>query len=90
MSEEIARTFGVEAVEGGYRVAVREGMVIEIWLMLFNWRLVCFEKGNQVSVAHGFCFFGRSMDTFARALAAAREWEHPLTEKPSDYDKQAF
>lgn len=80
----------VEEIENGFRVRLTEEYSIEVWRMLFNWRLVILEPDQQVSVWHGYCFFGTDLTSLARAIAAGLAWEDPMHTDPPDFDKKAF
>ena len=88
--EELAKALGIEESESGFIVARRDGWVIEVWLMLFNWRLVAYRDDDRLSVVHGFCYFGRGVDALSRAVVAGKDWMDPINQKPEGFDKQAF
>lgn len=74
--------------EQGFRLQQTDEYTVEVWRMIVNWRLVVFT--NEVTVNHGYCFFGTGLGTLARAVAVGLEWEDPLNTDPSDFDKKAF
>ncbi|PPG15022.1 hypothetical protein [Rathayibacter rathayi] len=80
----------VVPVENGFRVQATEEYVVEVWKMLFNWRLVVMPPGQQVEVTDGFCYFGTGLESLARAVAAGLRWTDPMTTRPEGFDKQAF
>lgn len=77
-------------IENGFRLQSTDAYVVEVWKYLYNWRLVVLLPNQQVTVEHGFCFFGRGLESLARAVAAGLIWEDPLHSLPPDFDKQAF
>lgn len=76
--------------ENGFRLQETEEYTVECWAMLTNWRLIVMRTGQETTVEHGYCYFGRSFETLARAVAAGLSWENPLHSAPEGYDKQAF
>jgi hypothetical protein len=74
----------------GFRVKETEDYVVEVWKMLFNWRLVVMLPNQTLTTEHGYCYFGTDLETLARACAAGLEWEDPLHTDPKGYDKKAF
>lgn len=61
---------------------------IEVWPMLYNFRLVVYR--NEISVDKGYCFFGVTDKSLQRAIQAGIDWEDPLNTDPPDWDKRAF
>jgi len=74
----------------GFKVKETEEYVIEVWKMLFNWRLMVLEPNQKDSAAHGYCYFGTGADALLRAIAAGQQWEDPYNSDPIGYDKKAF
>lgn len=74
----------------GFRLRETDEYVIEVWGMLYNWRLVVMRANQDLFVEHGYCYFGRGLTSLARAIAAAAEWDDPLHTDPPGYDKKAF
>ncbi len=72
----------------GFRLQQTDEYTVEVWRMIYNWRLVVFR--DEVSVEHGYCFFGTGLEPAARAVAAGLAWEDPLHTDPPDFDKKAF
>ena len=72
----------------GFQLQKTEEYTVEVWRMIVNWRLVVFT--DEISVHHGYCFFGTSLESLARAVAAGLEWEDPLNTDPPGFDKKAF
>jgi hypothetical protein len=81
---------GMVPIENGYRLQECDEYVVEVWRMMFNWRLVVMLPNQTALVEHGFCYFGTSLESLARAVAAGIAWEDPLHTAPNGYDKQAF
>lgn len=77
-------------VSQGWRVRRTAEWTIEVWAMLYNWRLVVYRTGSTTTVEKGYCFMGRGLDSLTRAVAAGREWHDPLNSDPPDWDKRAF
>jgi len=77
-------------IQNGFRLQSTEGYVVEVWKYAFNWRLVVLLPNQQITVEHGYCYFGRGLDSLARAVAAGLEWVDPLHRHPEGFDKQAF
>lgn len=77
-------------IENGFRLAQTGEYVIEVWAYLFNWRLVVMPPNQKLIVSHGYCYFGRGLETLTRAVAAGLEWEDPMHTDPPGFDKKAF
>lgn len=77
-------------ISNGFRLQETDEYVVEVWVMLFNWRLVVMPPNQQQVVSHGYCYFGRDLGTLARAVAAGLEWRDPMNTEPAGYDKRAF
>lgn len=80
----------VTEIENGFRLQSNDQYVVEVWRMLFNWRLVVMLPNQSVTIKHGFCYFGTDLETLARTIASGLAWEDPLNTKPNGFDKQAF
>lgn len=80
----------IQEVETGFRLQETEDYVVEVWPMLFNWRLVVMLPNQNVTIEHGYCYFGRGLDALAKATAAGLIWSDPLNSPPEGFDKQAF
>ncbi len=66
-------------------------VIVEVRLMMFNWRLVCTRVEERgIFIAHGYCYFGRDERTLQRAIEAGLAWEDPLHTPPAGFDKHAF
>jgi len=92
-NDSVARGLNDERIiptENGFRLQTTDEYVVEVWAMLYNWRLIVMLPNQTITVEHGFCYFGRDFETLARAVAAGLTWENPLTDAPEGYDKQAF
>jgi hypothetical protein len=76
--------------ENGYRLQETETFTVEVWKMLFNWRLVVMPPHQQVETTHGYCYFGTNLESLARAVAAGLQWTDPMNTAPVGFDKQAF
>lgn len=81
---------GVTKSEFGYRVQETEEFTVEVWRYAFNWRLVSFVSGQELTTERGYCFLGTDSLSFQRALLAGLAWENPLEQDPPDFDKRAF
>jgi hypothetical protein len=81
---------GMEPIENGYRLQACDEYVVEVWRMMFNWRLVVMLPNQTSTIEHGFCYFGTSLESLARAVAAGIAWDDPLHTLPGGFDKQAF
>jgi hypothetical protein len=79
----------IEEIEGGYRVQRGDGYVVDVMRMAFNWRVVL-HPDNGAFYDRGFCYFGVTFESLARAVAAAVAWEDPYNTLPEGFDKQAF
>lgn len=77
-------------IENGFRLQETDEYVVEVWAMLYNWRLIVMLPNQALTVEKGYCYFGRDFGTLAKAVAAGLTWESPLTTAPEGYDKQAF
>ena len=77
-------------IANGFRLQETDEYVVEVWAMLFNWRLVVMPPNQQLVVTHGYCYFGRGLDSLTRAVAAGLDWADPLRTEPPGYDKKAF
>jgi len=74
----------------GFRLQETDEYVVEVWGMIYNWRLIVMKPNQNVTVEHGYCYFGRNFETLAKAVAAGLTWKDPLNSAPEGYDKQAF
>jgi hypothetical protein len=90
VEEIFAEEAGVEQIANGFRIRQTEEYVIEVWAMLFNWRLVVMRPNQQVNVDRGFCYFGRGLEALSLAVVAGLEWEDPYGTDPKGYGKKAF
>lgn len=82
---------GLTPTEYGYIIRQTEEYVIDVTLMLYNWRLhVALAEDYGVSYEHGYCYFGTGPDSLLRAVTAGQEWDDPLRTHPAAYDKMAF
>lgn len=63
--------------------------LVEIAPMMFNFRLVLTPTANPDCYDHGWCFFGRGPDAFARAWLAALVFDPTVELEPAGYDKAA-
>jgi hypothetical protein len=81
----------LKPIEGGYRVRATDEYLVDVMLMMFNWRVVVTLPEEEGTFhLHGFCYFGRTEESFQRAVAAALAWEDPLNGTPPGFDKQAY
>lgn len=76
--------------ENGFRLQETETFTVEVWRMLFNWRLVVLPRHQQIETTHGYCYFGTGLESLARAVAAGLQWADPMNTAPEGFDKQAF
>ncbi|MCJ1687469.1 hypothetical protein [Rathayibacter sp. VKM Ac-2927] len=76
--------------ENGFRLQETKTFTIEVWKMLFNWRLVVMLPHQQIETTHGYCYFGTGLESLAHAAAAGLQWEDPMNTASEGYDKQAF
>jgi hypothetical protein len=77
-------------ISNGFRLQETEEYTVEVWKMLYNWRLVVMPPRQQIETTHGYCYFGTDLEALARAVAAGLTWADPLRTPPSGFDKQAF
>lgn len=82
--------FELTQTENGFRIQETEEFVVEVWAMIYNWRLIVMLPNQNVTVEHAYCYFGRDLTTMLKAIAAGIAWKEPLTSAPEGYDKQAF
>ncbi len=80
----------ITPIANGFRLQETEEYVVEVWAMLFNWRLIVMPPNQEIVVTHGYCYFGRDLTTLTRAIAAGVQWEDPLNTDPLGFDKKAF
>lgn len=80
----------LEQTSQGFIIRREEKYVIEVWRMLFNWRLVVLLPNQTATVEHGYCYFGTGLEALTRAVAAGLEWDDPLHTDPAGFDKKAF
>lgn len=81
---------GVVPIEQGFLVQDTPEYRVEVWRMLFNWRLVVLPPGPPTFVYHGYCYFGTDLESLARAIAAGLEWADPINTAPEGFNKKAF
>lgn len=77
-------------ISNGFRLQETEEFTVEVWKMLYNWRLVVMPPRQQIETTHGYCYFGTDLTALARAVGAGLEWTDPLRTAPAGFDKQAF
>lgn len=90
VEEIFAEEAGVTQTPNGFRIRQTDEYVIEVWAMIFNWRLVVMPPNQELFVDRGFCYFGRGLDSLAKAVVAGLAWEDPYGTDPEGYDKKAF
>ena len=90
VEEIFAEEAGVTQIANGFRIRQTDEYVIEVWAMIFNWRLVVMKPNQELFVDRGFCYFGRGLDSLARAVAAGELWTDPYGTDPIGYDQRAF
>ena len=90
MTTDVLEDERITRIDNVFRLQETAEYVVEVWRYVFNWRLVVLLPEQQVSVEHGFCYFGTGLEPLARAVAAGLEWEDPLRTLPAGFDKQAF
>lgn len=88
--EDSIDTSKIIQTEDGFRIRETSEYVIEVHAMLFNWRLIVMLPNQNVTIEHGYCYFGRDLESLARAIAAGLEWADPLATEPTGFDKKAF
>lgn len=82
---------GCIKTENGFIVQQTSEFVVDVTLMLFNWRVhVALADRYGSFYERGYCYFGTGPDTLVRAVLAAKQWEDPLHTDPVGFDKQAF
>lgn len=81
---------GCTHIDAGFRLRETDEYIVEVHLMLFNWRLVVMLPGQEQFIEHGYCYFGTGAETLALAVAAAKAWEDPLHTDPVGFNKKAF
>jgi hypothetical protein len=74
----------------GYVVWSNDEYTVEVWRMMFNWRLVAYVTGDDMNVLHGYCYFGTELRSLALAVIAGQNWKDVLNAEPEGYDKKAF
>lgn len=79
-----------EITAQGYVIRRTDNWSIEVWPMLYNWRVVLVPPGPPSTVWKGYCYFGTEVGTMARAILAANAWEDPEHTDPAGFDKRAF
>jgi hypothetical protein len=80
-----------ERIPGGYVLARTDDYVVDVTIMMFNWRIhVALPEQYGQTYEHGYCYFGTGVDTMLRAVAAGLAWEDPFNTDPTGYDKKAF
>jgi hypothetical protein len=77
-------------ISNGFRLQETEEFTVEVWKMLYNWRLVVMPPRQQIETTHGYCYFGTDLEVLARAVAAGLEWSDPLRTAPRGFDKKAL
>lgn len=75
----------------GYRVKDSDcgRYVVEVWRMLYNWRVVLRPKDCDVTVEGAWCYFGNGWTSLRNALLAAAVWSGDPATEPPGYDKRA-
>lgn len=90
MTVDVLDDIRIVPISNGYRLQETDTYVVEVWQYLFNYRLIVRLSDDPVSVEHGYCYFGRGLESLTRAVAAGLEWTDPLHTPPHGFDKQAF
>jgi hypothetical protein len=70
-----------------FRVRETETHYIDVAEMLFNWRVVATPKNFPYVYDAAYCYVGKDVPTFMRAVLGARVWGGPGTGDPPGYDK---
>lgn len=60
---------------------------VEIFEMIYNYRIVLSRVNDHSSYERAWCYFGTDPTSFARAIFAARNFDPECQEAPADYDK---
>lgn len=63
---------GITEVEGGYRVGQTPTHYVDVYRMLFNWRVALVPIAHPMTVDQAWCFVGTDQFTMLKALVAAR------------------
>lgn len=72
----------------GFRVKETDTHFIDLVPMLFNWRVHTVRKDDPLSWGERFwCYEGRDLVTFQRAVAAALAWDGADHTEPEGWNK---
>jgi hypothetical protein len=74
-------------VDGGYRVKETATHFIEVYLQIYNWRLVTTPKSDPLCWSRGWCYAGTGVQSFTAAVMAAKAWDGSAGTEPEGWNK---
>lgn len=73
----------------GYRVKTTAAHHIDLYRMIYNWRIVTVPVGAPMFIDRGWCYQGTGLNGFLPAALAAIAWDGSDTTEPAGYFKRA-
>lgn len=64
-----------------------ENYRVEIYQMIYNFRVVVSDLDNYLWWIQGWCYFGTDPEVFLKAIKAAREWDPESEPAPQGFDR---
>ena len=80
---------GLEITEDGYKVKETEDHVIMVVPMIFNWRVTRQPKDGWGCYDRAWCYYGTGLQSFMKAILAAKAWDGADDTAPAGWDKNA-
>jgi hypothetical protein len=84
---EIARSLGIEIIDGGYRVGQTPTHWIDVMPMIYNWRVCRLRKDSPMTYDRAWCYYGTGFASFLKAVLGARAWDGADDTAPAGWDK---
>lgn len=81
--------FGPDARSIGFRIRTLATHHVDVVEQLFNWRVVAVPLGDPNTVDEAYCYLGKDLGSFMRAVLGAAVWGGPGHGPPAGYDKDA-
>lgn len=80
----------LEKDEIGFFVHETDTHLVHVMEMIFSYRIVRTSKGDQSGPDRAWCYYGKDLGTFAKAVLAASMWDGADDSQPRGWDKDAM
>ena len=80
----------IKVIDGGWRVKETDTHYIDVLEMIYNFRVAATPKSDLSCYDAGYCYIGRDVGTFMRAVLGANAWDGPGHGDPPGWDKNAL